>query len=92
VVDIVGTSGRISVPVPFNTFVDVPATFTVVDNLGPRQVEFPASNAYGLMMDAFARAILEQKPLPIAGWDAIQNMQVMDAITASANSGGWESI
>jgi predicted dehydrogenase len=92
VVDFVGSSGRITVPVPFNTFVDVPATITVVDNLGARQVEFPVSNAYGLMMDAFARAILEHKPLPLAGWDAIQNMEVMDAITASANSGGWESI
>ncbi len=92
VVDIVGTSGRITVPVPFNTFVDVPASITVVDNLGPRQVEFGVSNAYGLMIDAFAKAILEQKPLPVAGGDAIQNMLVMDAVTASAISGRWESV
>jgi len=91
-VDIVGTSGSIIVHIPFNTFVDVPSRITVTDGIGTRDVEFPASNAYGLMFDAFAAAVKENKPIPLSGQDAINNMKVVDAVRESAKKGKWVSV
>ncbi|MGQ1889561.1 Gfo/Idh/MocA family protein [Thermophagus sp. OGC60D27] len=88
-VDIVGTAGSITVHIPFNTFVDVPAKFTVVDGVGSREVEFPASNAYGIMFDAFAKAVMEGSSLPLPAIDAINNMKVIDAVRHSAEKGEW---
>lgn len=88
VVDIVGSSGSITIHIPFNTFTDVPSRITISDGLGQREVKFKASNAYGLMFDAFAQAVLERKPLPVFGLDAINNMKVIDAIRASG-TGEW---
>ncbi len=91
-VEIAGSSGRITIHIPFNTFVDVPAQITLSDGLGQRRVKFPISNSYGLMMDAFARAVTHKLPLPVNGLDAIHNMKVIDAIKGSAHSGNWALI
>jgi predicted dehydrogenase len=91
-VDIVGTSGSITVHIPFNTYVDVPAKITVVYCNGTREVEFPVSNAYGLMFDAFAKAVIDGSPIPVPGIDAINNMIVVDAVRKSAETDGWVKI
>lgn len=91
-VDIVGSSGSITIHIPFNTYVDVPATITVTDAIGTRDVEFPVTNAYGLMFDAFARAVMENSPMPVTGKDAINNMKVIDGVRKSADTGGWVEI
>ncbi|MDK2842747.1 MAG: hypothetical protein PWQ17_2253 [Anaerophaga sp.] len=91
-VDIVGTSGSITVHIPFNTYVDVPAKLTVVDGIGIRDVEFPVSNAYGLMFDAFAKAVLDGSAIPVSGIDAINNMKVIDAVRKSAETDEWIKI
>lgn len=88
-VDIVGSSGSITIHVPFNTQVDIPAKITVTDGIGTRDVEFPVCNAYGLMFDAFAWAVRESQPVPIPGADAVNNMKVIDAIRRSADRGEW---
>ncbi|MFO8001862.1 MAG: Gfo/Idh/MocA family oxidoreductase [Marinilabilia sp.] len=88
-VDIVGSSGSITVHVPFNTYVDVPAVITVTDGIGTRDIKFPVCNAYGLMFDSFARAVEEQGPLPVSLKDAVDNMKVIDAVRQSARSGDW---
>lgn len=91
-VDIVGTSGRITIHIPFNTYVDVQAKITVVDGIGTREVEFPVSNAYGLMFDAFAKAVLDGSAIPVPGIDAINNMKVVDAVRKSAETDGWVKV
>ncbi len=91
-VDIVGTSGSITVHIPFNTYVDVPSRITVTDGIGTREVEFPVSNAYGLMFDAFAAAVKGDKTMPLSGQDAINNMRVVDAVRESAQKGEWVTI
>ena len=91
-VDIVCTSGRISVHIPFNTFVDVPAKITVVDGIGTREVEFPVANAYGLMFDAFAKSVIDGSSIPLPGIDAINNMRVIDAVRLSAQKEQWVTL
>ena len=91
-VDIVGSSGSITIHIPFNTYVDVPAKMTVTDGIGTRDVAFPISNAYGIMFDAFAQAVKENKPVPVSLQDAVNNMKVIDAVKESAKKEHWVNI
>lgn len=91
-VEIIGSAGTITVHVPFNTYVDTPSTITVSTGQGSREVEFPISDPYGLMFDAFSASLIERKPVPVPIEDAINNMKVIDAVVKSAKSGKWESV
>lgn len=44
------------------------------------------------MVSAFSRAALEGRPAPTPLSDALANMKALDALFASAKSGGWSSI
>ena len=91
-VDIYGSSGIITIQIPFNTYHDVPAKITVTTKIGVREVQFDPADHYGLQFDAFAQAIKENKPVPTPIEDAINNMKVIDAIVASAETGQWVSL
>lgn len=87
-----GTSGNITVQIPFNTYVDVPAILTVQSGVGERNIEFPPSDQYGLQFDAYADAISQGLPVPTPPIDAINNMKVIDAVFKSSESGQWENV
>jgi len=91
-VEITGTSGKISIPLPFNTFVDVKSSVIVSNNIGERIVEFPAVDQYGVMFDAFAKAVLTDEKLPVSIDDAVKNQKVVDAIFRSGMSEKWEAV
>lgn len=91
-VDIVTSGGSITIHIPFNTYVDVAATMTVTDGMGTRDIEFPPANAYSLMFDAFADAVINNKPLPVSHLDAINNMKVIDAVQKSVKTNEWVKI
>jgi predicted dehydrogenase len=91
-VDIVGTAGSITVPIPFNTFVDTPSSITVQTVQGSREVSFPVADPYGLMFEAFSEALIQQLPMPVHANDALNNMMVIDAIRKSAKSNKWVDI
>ena len=52
---------------------------------------FPPVDQYAEEADAFARAVLGETELPYGVDDAIANMQILDAIFRSEQSGRWES-
>jgi predicted dehydrogenase len=91
-VDIVGSSGSITIHIPFNTYVDVPSSINVSTNQGSRNVEFPVCDPYGLMFEEFSYALLNKRPMTITILDAINNMVVIDALRTSAVSGAWVKI
>jgi predicted dehydrogenase len=86
------THPSITIHIPFNTYVDVAAKMTVTDGMGTRDIEFPPANAYGLMFDAFADAVINNKPLPVSHLDAINNMKVIDAVQKSGETNEWVKI
>ncbi|HDR88207.1 MAG TPA: Gfo/Idh/MocA family oxidoreductase [Bacteroidetes bacterium] len=88
-VKIIGDSGEIIIHQPFNTCPDVPARLTVTNSLGTRELTFGPYDQYGLMFEAFAKAVLDDLPVPTPVSDAIANMRVIDAVRASEKSGGW---
>lgn len=72
----------------------VPETLIVVsDTRGRRTVEeLPAVDQYRLMVEAFADAVLDGRPVPLANADTIDNMMVLDAVARSAASGRVEPV
>ncbi|MDR1143219.1 MAG: Gfo/Idh/MocA family oxidoreductase [Spirochaetaceae bacterium] len=88
-----GTGGTLAVEVPFNMYGDVPGRLHVTTGVGERIVETEIADQYLLEFDAFAQAAADKRteaPTPVS--DAVANMAVLDALFASAASGGWEPV
>jgi predicted dehydrogenase len=90
-VQIIGTEGRIELSeVPFNAPHSVPCALRVQKNFGEiERIEVETCNQYTVQGDLFAKAILEDTPVPTPIVDAIHNMDTIEAIFASGKSGGW---
>lgn len=80
--EILGTEGRIEVPMPFNAR-DEDAEFFVYTGDGVRRVDAIGANPYTRQVDDFAAAVLEGKKW-FAPEDAILNMQLIETCLASA--------
>jgi predicted dehydrogenase len=95
-VTLAGTRGRIEILIPFNA-PQMEATKIVVDDGsrlgGASSVEEAIApvDQYAEEADAFARAVLGETELPYGVGDAVANMQIIDAIFRSEQSGRWES-
>ena len=94
-VELLGTTGRLAVEIPFNAPNDRPTHITVADGMalygGKVEVEeIPTCNQYTVQGDAFSRAIREDTQVPVPLEDALGNMKVIDALFRSAESNKWE--
>ena len=93
--EILGTTGRLAVEIPFNAPYDRPTHITVADGMAIYEgkvvvEEIPTCDQYTVQGDAFSRAIRENTEVPVPLEDALGNMKVIDAIFRSAKSGRWE--
>jgi predicted dehydrogenase len=95
-VTILGTDGRIDMPVPFTPSKDFACRITIdsgksLDGTSAEFEDFPAVDQYALQCDAAAAAFLgeTQQEFPIE--DGIANMRIIDALYRSAASGRWET-
>jgi predicted dehydrogenase len=92
--NIFGTSGQIEVEIPFNAPVDQPARIFINDShdIGRKEIkEFPICNQYTIQGDLFSQSLREKTNQPIPLEDAVKNMEVIDAVFRSAESGRRES-
>ncbi|MDR3166888.1 MAG: Gfo/Idh/MocA family oxidoreductase [Treponema sp.] len=87
-----GTSGNLSIDVPFNMYGDVPGLITVTTGIGKRLIETRIGDQYLLEFNAFAESLINNTAVPTPVSDAIANMAVLDALFASAASGKWERV
>jgi predicted dehydrogenase len=92
--EILGTTGRLAVEIPFNAPNDRPTQISVADGMaiyGGKVVveEIPTCDQYTIQGDAFSRAIRENLQVPVPLEDALGNMKVIDAIFRSAKTGKW---
>ena len=81
-----GTEGRIEVLIPFNAPNDRPTQILLNDEL----IEFPICDQYEIQGSLFSQALRENTEQPIPLEDAINNMEVIDAIFRSATTDQWE--
>lgn len=96
-VTVLGTRGRLEIPIPFNAPADEPTTLIFDDGRdlaggGREEVAIGPVDQYREQVDAFAEAILFDKPLETGLDDAIANMKAIDALFRSAASGRWEEV
>lgn len=83
---LMGTRGRIEIEIPVNAPPEKPARIFVNDAVE----EMPVVDQYTIQGDLFSRAILENSEVPVTLEDALRNMETIDAIFRSAESGAWE--
>jgi predicted dehydrogenase len=91
-VNILGTTGRIEIEVPFNILPDQKAKVTVFTPSGSQEIFFDAVDQYTIQADQFAQAIINDSPVPYGLEDAVNNMKVIEAVFESANDKCWKDI
>ena len=83
---LVGTAGRLVVPIPFNIPPDRPTQLIRAAGGNPpvepdiEVIEVPTADPYTVQGDAFSAAVRDGTPVPIPPEDAIGNMTVIDRI------------
>ena len=89
-VDIYGTTGRISIDIPFNIPPDRPTRIRVTAGGDPpvapdtEVLEFATTDPYTAEAERFASAILDGGPTPVPPEDAVANLRVIEEIFAVA--------
>ena len=92
-VDIYGTTGRISIGIPFNIPPDRPTHVFVTAGGDPpvapdtETLTFATADPYAVEAGAFAAAVLDGVPLPVEPEDAVANLGVIERIFAAAARG-----
>jgi predicted dehydrogenase len=92
-VDIYGTTGRISIGIPFNIPPDRPTSIFVTAGGDPpvapatQILEYPTADPYAVEFERFATAVLDDGPTPVPPEDAVANLRVIDSIFAGAEAG-----
>jgi predicted dehydrogenase len=85
-VHIYGTTGRISIEIPFNIPPDRPTRIFVTSGGDPpvapntEVLAFDAADAYAAEAERFADAVLDGASIPVPPSDAIANLRVIEAI------------
>jgi predicted dehydrogenase len=91
-VQIGGTKGRIEIEIPVNAPPDQRCRIWLRQGDEMKEESFDICDQYTLQGDAFARAILDDQPVPTPLTDALANMQVIDALVASNTQRSWVAI
>lgn len=94
-IHILGADGRVEIQIPFNAPPDRPCRL-VVDTGGDlsgnsvETIEIDTCDQYTIQGDLFSKAILEGSDIPVPLEDAVANMECIEAVFKSAESGRWE--
>ncbi|MET1232093.1 MAG: Gfo/Idh/MocA family oxidoreductase [Candidatus Limnocylindrales bacterium] len=90
-VHVYGTEGRISLGIPFNIPPDRPTQVFLTAGGDPpvapdtQVLTFETADPYAVEAEAFATAILDGLPTPVAPTDAVANLRVMERIFAAGD-------
>jgi predicted dehydrogenase len=93
-VEIYGTTGRISIAIPFNIPPDRPTEIRVIAGGDPpvapnvEVLTFPVADPYAVEVEAFTGAVLDGSPMPVPPEDGIANVEVIERIFAAAENVG----
>ena len=96
-VQVFGTKAKLEIIIPFNAPPNERTAITIdtgspIDGSLSRREILPACDQYTEQAEAFALAVLGEKPLPWGIEDSIASMKVLDAIVASEKTGGWAKV
>src|SRR5665647_1182711 len=88
-VHVFGDNGHIEIEIPVNAPKDAPSRVWVRTKTGTEEIVIEAVDQYTIQAELFAKAILEESPVPTELHDAVCNMKVIEAIFKSAERNGW---
>ena len=91
-VNIFGTEGRVEIEIPFNAPVEKSCRMWHERDEQIEELLLPTTNQYTVQGDQFARAIIDDTPVPTSLSDAVANMQVIESLVASAKSNSWVTL
>ncbi|MDJ0834111.1 MAG: Gfo/Idh/MocA family oxidoreductase [Gammaproteobacteria bacterium] len=91
-VNILGSTGRIEIEIPFNAPPDQPCRIWHQHDGGIDEIVFDLCDQYTIQGDLISRAILDDSEVPTPLQDAVANMQLLEAIIRSAKSGAWTDL
>ncbi|KKB86846.1 NAD-binding protein [Devosia limi DSM 17137] len=96
-VQVLGSKAKLEITIPFNPAPDERTAITIdtgapFDGSLARREILPACDQYTEQAEAFALAVLGEKPLPWGIEDAIASMKVLDAIFASEKTNAWANV
>jgi predicted dehydrogenase len=94
---IMGSRGRIEVPIPFTPLKDHACRILIdsgqsLDGSSASHEDFPPVDQYALQCDAAVAAFRNEATQEFPIEDAIANMRVIDALYRSAAAGRWEPV
>ncbi len=91
-VNILGTDGRIEIEIPFNAPPNQACRIWYQSGAQTEEIRLEVCDQYTIQGDLFAKAIIDDGPVPTPLPDAVANMQVIDALALSAGSNAWVTI
>ena len=92
-VQILGTTGRFEIDIPFNAPPDAPTLVHLhQEGKAVEMRSIPTIDQYTAQAEAFGRAVRGIEPLAHGVENAIRNMKVLDAFVRSETSGKWETV
>lgn len=91
-VNILGTSARIEIEIPFNAPPDQKTRLWIESTKGKEEVSFVPVDQYTIQGDIFSKSILDDMPVPTPLVDAVQNMKVIEAVFDSSEQRVWKKL
>ena len=91
-VNILGTTGRVEIEIPFNAPPDQPCKLWHQRDGQIEEITLDICDQYTIEAEQFSLAVLNDTPVPTPLSDAVANMRVIEAVVASGKSNGWVSI
>jgi predicted dehydrogenase len=91
-VNILGTSARVEIEMPFNPPPDKESRIWLHSKTGLEEIVFEPVDQYTIQGDLFSKAILDNTPVPVDIEDAVNNMRVIESIVKSSEDGAWKNL
>ncbi len=90
-VQLIGSEGRIILPMPFNIPPNEHAQLDLLKNFDVSTHNLQSSDQFSEQCDAFAGAVFDGQPFPTPIADSLHNMRVIDACFRSEQEHAWIS-
>lgn len=91
-VHIFGDNGHIEIEIPVNAPKDAASRVWVRTKNSSEEINIDPVDQYTIQAELFAKAILNDSPVPTDLMDAVNNMKVIESIVKSANENCWITI
>lgn len=88
-VNVFGTEGRVEIEIPFNAPPDRPCKLWHQRGQSITEISIEVCDQYTLQCDLFAKAVIDDGPVPTQLEDAVANMLAVEAVFLIARHGTW---